>query len=261
MSTSHVLREREGPLAYLTFNRPEARNAMTWEMYEALVEHCEAIAADPSARVLILRGAGGQAFVAGTDISQFQDFSTPEHGLEYERRLDAIVDALETLPRPTIAAVDGVATGGGVALAAACDLRICSTRARFGVPIARTLGNCLSAANHARLMDLIGPGRVKDLIFTGRLLDAEEALACGLVTRVVDPQALDATVRETAERIAANAPLTIGATKEMIRRIQQQRRTPPVDGRDLIVSCYTSDDFREGVSAFLAKRPPRWTGH
>ncbi len=260
MSTAHALYEQDGPLAVLTFNRPEARNAMTWEMYEAVVAACDAVEADASVRVLVLRGAGGKAFVSGTDISQFTSFGAPEDGIEYERRLDDVLDRLEAVARPTIAQIDGFATGGGAALAAACDLRVCSPTSRFGVPIARTLGNCLSAANHSRFLDLIGPARLKDLLYTGRLLDADEALQVGLVNRVVDASELDATVKALAETVASNAPLTIKASKEMVRRIQVQRRMAAVDGRDLIVTCYTSADFKEGVSAFLEKRPPKWTG-
>jgi enoyl-CoA hydratase/carnithine racemase len=233
---------------------------MTWEMYEAVVDACAAVEADTSVRVFILRGAGGKAFVAGTDIAQFQTFSTAQDGLDYEQRIDSVIDALESVSTPTIAQIDGVTTGGGLALAAACDLRICTPDSRFGVPIARTLGNCLSAANHARCLDLVGPARLKDLLYTGRLIDGHEALAAGLVNRVVERGELEEAVRSTAETIAANAPLTIKATKEMIRRILQHRRMPSAAGHDLIVSCYTSADFKEGVSAFLAKRPPQWTG-
>ena len=260
MTSSHVLFEHDGPIAVLTFNRPEARNAMTWEMYQDVVDLCAAVESDTSVRVLILRGAGGKAFVAGTDIAQFQTFSTPQDGLDYEQRIDSVIDTLESVSKPTIAQIDGVTTGGGLALAAACDLRICTAESRFGVPIARTLGNCLSAANHARCLDLIGPARLKDLLYTGRLIDGHEALVAGLVNRVVERAELAATVRATAETIAANAPLTIKATKEMIRRIHRHRRIPSADGHDLIVSCYTSADFKEGVTAFLAKRRPKWTG-
>ena len=260
MPTPHVVVDRDPPIATVTFNRPEARNAMTWPMYDALVESCDALEADAEVRVVVLRGAGGKAFVAGTDIAQFRTFRTAEDGVAYERRIDAVVDRLERLARPTIAAIDGVATGGGCALAAACDLRVCTNRSRFGVPIARTLGNCLSAANHARFLDLVGPARLKEMLFTGRLFSAAEAAAAGLVNRVVEPDELDAAVGEYADAMAANAPLTLRAGKEMIRRVQAQRRIAASLGRDLIASCYTSADFREGVQAFLDKRPPRWTG-
>ncbi len=260
MPSPHVVLDRDGPVATITFNRPEARNAMTWPMYDALVEACEDIDRDDDVRVVVLRGAGGRAFVAGTDIAQFRSFRTEEDGLAYERRIDAVIDRLERVAKPTIAAIDGVTTGGGCAIAAACDLRVCTDRSRLGVPVARTLGNCLSAANHARFLDLIGPARLKEMLYTGRLFSAAEAAAAGLVNRVVAADELDAVVREYAETMAANAPLTIRASKEMIRRVQAHRRIEASLGRDLIVSCYTSTDFREGVQAFLDKRPPRWTG-
>ena len=259
MSTSRTIFAVEGPVAYLTFNRPEARNAMTWDMYEALVEACDRVDADNGIRVLVLRGAGN-AFVAGTDIGQFIRFSTREDALGYERRLDRIIDRLEGVRVPTIAQVNGVAAGGGCAIALTCDLRVCSPEARFGIPIARTLGNCLSAANYARLTDLIGPARLKDILFTGRLLDAAEAAAMGLVSRMATAETLDDATRELASTIAANAPLTIRATKEAVRRIHAARRLPADAADDLITMCYTSSDFKEGVAAFLAKRPPLFTG-
>jgi enoyl-CoA hydratase/carnithine racemase len=251
--------EHDGPLAVVTFNRPQARNAMTWAMYEALVDVCERVDDDPDVRVLILRGAGG-TFVSGTDIGQFTAFEKPGDGIAYERQLDEVMDRLERVTKPTVAQVEGVAAGGGCAIALACDLRVCTPDARFGVPIARTLGNCLSAANHARILDLVGPARLKELLFTGRWLGAEEAAALGLVNRVVDGEAIEQSVRELARSIAANAPLTIRATKEIVRRIQAARRLPAADARDLIELCYASEDFREGVAAFLAKRPPVWKG-
>jgi enoyl-CoA hydratase len=260
VSTPHTIYETDGPIATLTFNRPDARNAMTWAMYDALVEACDRTEADAAVRVLLLRGAGGRAFVAGTDIAQFQTFRTPEDGLAYEQRIDGVLDRLERVQKPTIAVVEGVAAGGGCAIALTCDLRVATPSATFGIPVARTLGNCLSGASYARLVDLLGPARVKDLLFTGRFVAADEAAAMGLVTRIVEPAAIDGAVRSLAMEIAANAPLTVRATKEMLRRIAQQRRLQAGADRDLVELCYTSEDFREGVSAFLAKRPPRWVG-
>lgn len=252
----------EGPVAFLTFNRPDARNAMTWEMYESLLEACDRVDAADVIRVLVLRGAG-KAFVAGTDISQFSRFSTREDAITYERRLDSVIDRLERVRAATIAQVHGVAAGGGCAIALACDLRVCTQAARFGVPVARTLGNCLSGANYARLVDLIGPAKTKDLMFTGRLVDAREASSLGLVTRLVEseePAVIDDAVRELAATIAANAPLTIFATKEAVRRIQAARRLNISDTDDLITMCYGSEDFKEGVASFLAKRTPQFRG-
>lgn len=259
MSTSDVLFSIDGPLAFLTFNRPDARNAMTWAMYDGLVAACERVDADETIRALVIRAAG-DAFVAGTDIRQFTEFTSGSDGLAYEQRLDAVIDRLERVRVPTIAQVQGVAAGGGCVIALVCDLRVCTRAARFGVPVARTLGNCLSAANYARLVDLIGPARTKDLLFTGRLLDAAEAQALGLVTRLVEAETIDQDVLTLASTIAANAPLTIRATKEAVRRIAAERRSPAVDIDDLVAACYGSHDFREGVDAFLAKRAPRFTG-
>jgi enoyl-CoA hydratase/carnithine racemase len=260
LSTDQVTYDADGPIATLTFNRPEARNAMTWDMYQALVDACERVDADAGVRVFILRGAGGRAFVAGTDISQFQSFHDREDGLRYEERLDHVLDRLERVTKPTIAQVQGVAAGGGCAIAIACDLRVATPDSTFGIPIARTLGNCLSGATYARLVDVLGPARVKDLLFTGRLVRAEEAQAMGLVNRVVPEGELERAVRELAQEIASNAPLTLHATKEMIRRLLAQRRLRAGDDRDLVELCYSSADFREGVTAFLAKRRPQWTG-
>ena len=260
MSDPEALVDVDGAVAILTFNRPQARNALTWAMYDALVAACNRVDNDPAIRVFIIRAAG-DSFAAGTDISQFTGFKTGDDGLEYEHRLDAVIDRLERVRIPTVAQVHGVAAGGGCAIALACDLRVCTPAARFGVPIARTLGNCLSAANYARLVDLIGPARTKDLLFTGRFVDVTEATALGLVTATAEPDGIDAAVRALANRIAAHAPLTLRATKETIRRIAESRRQA-VDGvaDDLVAACYASADFHEGIDAFLAKRQPKFTG-
>jgi enoyl-CoA hydratase/carnithine racemase len=252
--------EADGPLAVLTFNRPEARNAMTWDMYRALVDACDRVDNDAAVRVFILRGAGGRAFVAGTDIAQFQNFRDREDGLRYEERLDDVLDRLERVTKPTIAQVQGVAAGGGCAIALTCDMIVATPDSTFAIPIARTLGNCLSGATYSRLVDLLGPGGVKDLIFTGRFIGADEAQRLGVVNRLVPSADIERVVRELALLIASNAPLTIRATKEMIRRVIARRRLNQGDDSDMIEMCYTSADFREGVTAFLAKRAPQWTG-
>lgn len=260
MTAEQVLFEREGPVAFITFNRPEARNAMTFAMYERLYELCETVDADDEIRVLVLKGAGDRAFVAGTDISQFRAFREPEDALEYERRMNRIIGRLEAVRKPTIAQIQGFAVGGGLTLAIACDLRICGPEARFGAPIARTLGNCLSMENYARLINLIGPARTLEVVYTARLVGAEEARQIGLATEVVPGglEALEARVRDLATTIAGNAPLTLRVTKEAVRRLLAERGK--LDGEDLYLTCYLSQDFREGVAAFLEKRAPRWQG-
>ncbi len=246
---SEVLHERRGPALWVTFNRPDARNAMTFAMYEALFEHCEQADADDDVRVLVLRGAGGKAFVAGTDIRQFTAFESGEDGLEYEATIDRIVGRLEAVRKPTVALVDGYAMGSGLALSAACDLRICTPAARFGLPIARTVGNCLSMENYARLAALLGPARLKDIVFTARSIEPAEALSIGLATEVVDDA--EGRVAELCETLAAHAPATLHATKEALRRL----RTAAVpDGDDLVREAYASEDFRTMVAAFLAER-------
>lgn len=225
-------------------------------MYDAIVEAC-ALADDSPVRVLIVRGSGG-AFSSGTDIAQFTAVTTGAHGVAYERRIGAVIDRVERLRMPTIAAIEGVAVGGGCALAVACDFRVCAETAAFGVPVARTLGNCLSLDNCARLADLIGPARVADLLLTGRLVKAEEALAWGLASRVVPADDLDAVTATLAGDLATRAASTITATKEMLRRLRAHRRPAPGADDDLVAACYVSHEFREGVTAFAEKRPPKF---
>jgi enoyl-CoA hydratase len=243
----------------LTFNRPQARNALTFRMYERLAEICQQANEDRAFKVLVLQGAGDKAFASGTDINQFRAFTTPEHALEYESRIDRVLTALEQCRVPTVAAITGACTGGGAGIAACCDLRIGTKTTKIGFPIARTLGNCLSMSNISRLTALIGPARVKDLIFTARLVGAEEAASVGLLTEVVeDVAALQRRADELATLIAGNAPLTLRATKQALARLQ--RRLTREEGEDLILMCYMSRDFREGLDAFLNKRQPQWAG-
>jgi enoyl-CoA hydratase/carnithine racemase len=257
MDDAELLYERRGPAAMITFNRPQARNAMTFAMYEALVERCDEIDADDGVRVVVLRGAGGRAFVSGTDIRQFLDFESGQSGIDYERDIDRYVGRLERVRKPTVAIIEGYATGSGLALSAASDLRICTPDAKFGMPIARTLGNCLSMRGYARLVALVGEARTKDVIFNARMVDAEEARAAGLVGAIVEPADIDAHVDELVERLASHAPITLRVTKEAILRIREA--TVP-DGDDLVAEAYGSEDFRRGAAAFLDKRPYEWTG-
>jgi enoyl-CoA hydratase/carnithine racemase len=257
--TDDLLYETRDGIARITFNRPQARNALTFAMYERMAAICEQIDNDRTTKVLILTGAGDKAFAAGTDINQFRAFKTAEDAIAYEARLDRVLGMLEQCRVPTIAAIAGACTGGGAGIASCCDMRIGAANARFGFPIARTLGNCLSMSNLSRLTALIGAARVKDVIFTARLVEAPEALALGLLNEVVaDTTTLQARADALAALLASHAPLTLRATKEALRRLQP--RLSREEGEDLILSCYMSADFREGMDAFLNKRAPQWRG-
>jgi enoyl-CoA hydratase len=258
MSQEILFQVKDG-VGRITFNRPEARNAFTFRMYERLAEICKEAAADASVKVLVLTGADEKAFAAGTDISEFRKFSTAQDAMDYEARINGLLDAFERVPIPTIGAIAGACTGGGATIAACCDLRIGATNARFGVPIARTLGNCLSMANYVRLTGLLGSARVKEMIFTARLLDSGEARAIGLLSEVLpDFASLQARAEELARTVAAHAPLTLRVTKEALRQIKE--KITPEEDRNMILTCYMSHDFREGLDAFLNKRTPKWTG-
>src|ERR1700675_2752866 len=184
-TSDDILFATQDGIGRVTFNRPQARNAFTFAMYERLAQICEQANNDRTIKVLVFQGAGDKAFASGTDINQFRAFTTPQHALDYESRIDRVLTQLEQCRVPTIAAINGACTGGGGGIAACCDLRIGTKSTRMGFPIARTLGNCLSMSNVSRLTALIGPARVKDLIFTARLVEAEEAAAVGLLTEVV----------------------------------------------------------------------------
>jgi enoyl-CoA hydratase len=252
-----LLFERRGAVAVLTFNRPQARNAMTFAMYEGLVSTCDEVDADDGIRALVLRGAGGKSFVSGTDIRQFLDFDSGRTGVEYEADIDRYLGRLDRLKTPAIALVEGYAVGAGISIAAACDLRVCTPDAQFGLPVARTLGNCLSMSGYARLVAVLGEARVKDVVFTARMVGADEALAAGLVSAVVPAEEIEAHVLELAERVAGHAPITLRATKEALRRL---REASLPDGADLVEEAYGSEDFRQGVAAFLEKRRHTWSG-
>ncbi|CAM3956157.1 enoyl-CoA hydratase/isomerase family protein [Bordetella tumulicola] len=257
MSDGKVHLTIQDGVAAVVFDRPEARNAMTWTMYDELAAICLDLQQRDDIRVATFRGVGGQAFVAGTDIEQFLAFESGDDGIRYEATIDARVQLLEGLPFPTIAVIDGYAIGGGLALSAVCDFRVATPNAAFGVPIARTLGNCLSSANMARVVAGFGAARAKRMLLLAETIDAAEARECGFVHEVVEPDALDTTVAALCKRLAGHAPLTIKAAKETIRRLTTDG-LPSND--DLVRECYGSGDFRIGIEAFLAKQRPVWTG-
>ncbi|MEM7177543.1 MAG: enoyl-CoA hydratase/isomerase family protein [Pseudomonadota bacterium] len=246
-------------IGQITINRPDSRNALKRAMYTEIARLCREIPGDGSVRVLILRGAGDRAFAAGTDMTEFRGFSEPQDALDYEEQMDQVLRDIEQCKVPTIAAITGACTGGGAAISAACDIRLCDTRLKWGFPIARTLGNCLSIGNLSRLSALVGQGRLREILFTARLIEADEALQVGLVAEVLDSaEAVHARARALAGTLTAHAPLTMRATKEAMRRLRTQG--PDADDSDLVTLCYMSQDFKMGMEAFLAKQKPDWQG-
>jgi enoyl-CoA hydratase len=256
MSEGQVQLERQGAMAMVTFDRPQERNAMTWAMYGQLGVICDGLRQDASVRAVIFRGAGGKAFVAGTDIAQFANFDG-DAGVAYEKRIDACIGMLEALPMPTLALIEGWCVGGGLAIATTCDFRLATPESKLGVPIAKTVGNCLSMANMARLTAAFGTQRLKRMLLLAELMGADEALAAGYLHAIAPSEELQAQGIALAQQLAALAPVTQAVSKEGLRRLELHHLP---DGEDLIRRTYGSRDFREGVQAFTGKRPPVWTG-
>jgi enoyl-CoA hydratase len=235
--------------AEIVIDRPERHNAMTLGMYEsllALVAQCEA---NRDVRCILFRGAGGKSFISGTDIGYFRDFRDGRDGVAYEAFVERVIDAVERIAIPTIAVIDGWAVGGGLALATACDFRVCSDASRFGAPIAKTLSNTLSSRNIARLQAALGTPRVKKMLLLADYLAADEALACGYVYEVCSPGALQEAAHALAQRLMALSPVTQKAVKESLRRIVVEQR---LDDEDLIEEVYGSGRFKEAVIAFTS---------
>ncbi len=248
---------KSGSIALITFDRPGARNAMSWSMYDQLAAALDQLDADSTIRVAELSGTGGH-FVAGTDIGQFESFASGEEGVAYERRLESIVTRLENVRVPTVAVVQGHAAGAGLLFATACDLRVCTPDARFSAPIARTVGNTLSLKSVARLVAHLGPSRTKALIMTAGALEAADAKSAGFVSAVVEPNRLEQHVAELVAKLAELAPLTLRATKRLVTRAIDNLSAGEAD--DIVREVYGSRDFHEGVNAFREKRSPSWEG-
>jgi enoyl-CoA hydratase/carnithine racemase len=256
-TTSDLVVSKAGATLSVTFSRPAQHNAMTFAMYEGMHDACERADSDEEIRAMVLRGAGGRAFVSGTDISQFGDFTDGADGVEYEKRISRVVDRLEDVTVPTVAAVNGYCVGGGLVIAAVCDLRVATRRSRFGAPIARTLGNCLSMNTYSILVAHLGPARTLDLVLRARMLSGEEAHAAGFVTQLCEDDELDQTVEGTLAELVDHAPLTMWATKESVKRL---RRAGLPAGDDVVERVFGSDDFHAAVRRFGTDEPRRWTG-
>jgi enoyl-CoA hydratase len=259
LTSGELLYSVDNGVGHVVLNRPQARNAFTFEMYDKLAAICEAVPLDGSVRCIVVSGAGGKAFAAGTDIALFKEFKGPESGLDYERKMSVRIGKIEACKVPMVAAISGACTGGGAAVAGCCDIRIGTRDMRFGFPIARTLGNCLSSGSLQKMVSLIGPARVVEMIMTSRLMEADEARSIGLISEIHDDfDAVMARAKTLAAEIAALAPITLRVTKEQLRRMRVA--APKTADDDLVALAYGSQDFREGLTAFLEKRKPNWQG-
>ena len=259
MSAPRLVFEKQGYAAHIRFDNPAAHNALTGQMWHDLRDAARDIASDRAIRVATFRGVGGKAFISGTDITKFADYTTGQQGVDYERDIDECMGAIDAIPCTTIAIVEGWAVGGGINISSACDFRIATPDARFGSPIGRTIGNCLSAASVARIGGAVGVQMAKRMVLLGEILTAQELLAQGFLLKIVERDALDAEAEALCRRAVENAPLTTRTTKETIRRMTFGN-LPNIEA--LIAQVYGSADFRRGVSDFLAKTKqlPAWTG-
>ena len=244
----------DGNMAMVTFNNPVARNALTWPMYEELKRICDSLAQNPKIRVVIFRGAGDKAFVSGSDIQQFVELKENE---AYEVAVDHIFSSLQQLPMPTIAMIEGLAVGSGLLMATFCDFRISTPDARFGIPVAKTLGNCLSPSNLSWLTAHLGTPTVKKMLLTAELITAPELLASGYLYQTAESAEIQSVTNVLAQKLATLAPITQKASKLTLTRLLQSNLP---DCTDLMRETYNSKDFREGVNAFLEGRPPQWIG-
>jgi enoyl-CoA hydratase len=254
MPESPLLLQYEPPVATVVFNRPEARNALNEAMQRALPPMLDRLREDADIRVLILRGAGGKAFAAGDDISQFVNWGA-EEALAHYHHLEAFIGAIEAFPKPTIALIQGFAVGAGLEVAAACDLRYASADSRFGIPIAR-LGHTVDLRNVLRLIRLVGPSRVKEMLFTADLIDAQEALRIGLIDRLLTPDQVERCTYDTARKMATYAPLSLRQSKASVQLCLDN---PDLHGiaepAAMAAALFDTEDFHAGVEAFLSKQP------
>lgn len=258
---SELLISIEAPLAWVVINRPASRNALNLAVWRGLAQQLPGLDTHPEVRVVVLRGAGDEAFLAGADITEFPAArGDAAMAAEYERETHAALEALAGTSKPVIAMINGLCFGGGCSVALACDLRFAADHARLAIPAAR-LGLAYPFAHGVQsLVDLVGPAHAADMLFSARALDAEEALRIGLVNRVVPRDTLEAVTRDYALRMAQGAPLSLAAHKAAIRTARHATSASTAQVEARIARCFDSADYQEGVAAFLAKRPPRFTG-
>jgi enoyl-CoA hydratase len=261
LQTQKILAEVRDGVAWLTLNHPERRNAVSLEMWQGLGDAAEAFERDPAVRVVVLHGAGGQSFAAGADISEFEQHrANAEQKAAYGKIADRGAQGLINLSKPLIAMIEGFCIGGGLALALTADLRFCTPGSRFGIPAAK-LGLGYGYAGLAALARLVGPATAKDMLFSARFLQADEALRTGLINFVVEGPDLLQAVSDYAAKVAANAPLTVQAAKAAVRLFEHYSAVPGADRIEAMVDrCFDSEDFREGRRAFMAKRLPHFKG-
>jgi enoyl-CoA hydratase/carnithine racemase len=257
--TDKILTEQSGEIARIIFNQPEKRNAVSLEMWEAVEAAVTRFQADDSVRILILSGAGGKAFVSGADVSKFEsERASAEAVAHYNATTKRVYDLIEAFPKPTIAQIDGFCVGGGVALALSCDLRICGENSQFAIPAAKLgLGYGFEGIN--RLVNIVGPSFAKEIFFTARRFDAEEARMMGLVNRVVPAEDVGRVAQETAEMIAANAPMTVASVKYIVgQTVTDESKRDLDECAARVKACFDSQDYIEGRRAFLEKRKPNF---
>ena len=259
--TDKMLSHKEGKVGYLTFNNPERHNAVSLEMWEAASGFLEDFKKDKNIRVVVVTGAGGKAFSSGADISKFEKERSTQEGVDrYNAAVDHANNAFYEFPKPTIAMIRGYCIGGGVGLALCCDLRICSDNSKFGVPAAK-LGLGYGFKGIKKLVDVVGPSFAKEIFFTARQFTAAEALQMGLVNRVLPDAEVEKYVKDYAETISGNAPLTVNSVKYIVGEVvkdESKRNLKRCD--DLVAQCFASKDYVEGRKAFMEKRKPAFTG-
>lgn len=254
MTGDGVRLDRTESIATITVDRPAARNALTVAMKGQLIDMCAELGADRDIRVVAIRGAGGKSFISGADIKEMGEIGV-DGFVEQVRLVEELYAAIESIPQPTVAVIEGYALGSGLFLALACDMRVCTVDSKLGAPAAALLGNCLAPGEYSRLVDALGPLRTKELLMRARVLTAEHALSWGLVSDVVERADLDAHVAELLATLAGHAPLAMWAAKEAVRRVASPE---PAALDDILTVVFGSDDFKEGRAAFNEKRPPHW---